>query len=256
MAFSRAACTIAVFSALSIKVCVSFAPVSSRGACTRGVFATSPVATWRMGTNSRHVAPKSFSLLSTQDDSADKLSAGQEAASSGEADQSSDDSLELTDEEKTIISRIKIMFKGNKDDEKLTTRQRLAKMGMSALLSYGFVSNMSYSVSVSLAWYGFSKKTGLSPLAPGQWKPFLAVYAGFYVFNNFVRPIRVALAAGVTKYFDATVNFIQRKTKFSRSASVGTVVFLANFCGTLAAMSFGIMLASIAAGVPVFPPKA
>ena len=40
----------------------------------------------------------------------------------------------------------------------LTTRERLAKMGLSALLSYGWVSNMSYAVTLSLSWYLFSKK--------------------------------------------------------------------------------------------------
>ena len=167
--------------------------------------------------------------------------------------------VEVTDdggEPKTgFLARIKASMKSQEDDG-LTFKQRLAKMGLSALLSYGFVSNMSYSVTVSLAWFGFSKKTGLSPLAPGQWKPFLAVYASFYIFNNFVRPIRLAVSVGVTPYFDRAVAAIQRKTKLSKSASIGIVVFLANFCGTLTAMSMGILLASIAAGVPVFPPKA
>ena len=40
----------------------------------------------------------------------------------------------------------------------LTTSQRLAKMGLSALLSYGFVSNMSLSATVSVAWFSFNKK--------------------------------------------------------------------------------------------------
>ena len=74
------------------------------------------------------------------------------------------------------------MFPPKKDSDGLTVGQKLRKMGMSVLLSYGFVSNMSYSVTVSLAWYIHSKRTGLSPLAPGQWPQFLAVYAGFYVF--------------------------------------------------------------------------
>ena len=43
-------------------------------------------------------------------------------------------------------------------DDGLTFRQRLAKMGLAAVLSYGWVSNMSYSVSVSLAWYVSSKR--------------------------------------------------------------------------------------------------
>jgi hypothetical protein len=46
----------------------------------------------------------------------------------------------------------------------LTTRERLAKMGLSALLSYGWVSNMSYAVTLSLSWYGFSKQVSESIL--------------------------------------------------------------------------------------------
>jgi len=142
--------------------------------------------------------------------------------------------------------------KSDPEDDGLTFKQKLAKMGLSALLSYGFVSNLSYCVTVSLAWFGFSKKTGLSPLAPGQWKGFLAVYAGFYVFNNFIRPMRLAISIGVTPYFDKAVAAIQRKTKCSKSVSIGIVVFLTNICGTTSLMSLGIYIASLAAGVPIF----
>lgn len=45
-----------------------------------------------------------------------------------------------------------------KSSENLSTKELLAKMGLSTLLSYGFVSNMSYCVTVSLAWFGFTKK--------------------------------------------------------------------------------------------------
>ena len=48
-----------------------------------------------------------------------------------------------------------------KPDDGLTFRQRLAKLGLAVVLSYGFVSNMSYCVSVSAAWYIFSKRVGL-----------------------------------------------------------------------------------------------
>lgn len=271
MIFYGVPCTFTFFLALRLRVGVSFAPSPHRPmSCVRGVSLATPVVTRYVDEYRRPTLIGISSLPSKSDGNSDShhdeadgdksvgsgITSDTEVSESSKAGESSDDLLEITDEEKTIIYRIKRMFKGNKEDEKLTTKQRLAKMGLSALLSYGWVSNMSYSVSVSLAWYGFSKKTGLSPLAPGQWKPFLAVYAGFYVFNNFVRPIRVALAIGVTKYFDTAVNFIQNKTKLSRSASIGVIVFLANFCGTLAAMSFGVSLASAAAGVPIFPPKA
>lgn len=155
-----------------------------------------------------------------------------------------------------LISKIKSMFKkDNKNSDGLTTKERLAKMGLSALLSYGWVSNMSYAVTLSLSWYTHSKKTGMSPLAPNQWKPFLAVYAGFYVFNNIIRPLRFGMSVVVSRYFDNFVNFIQRKSGLGRKASIGVVVFLANVCGTFAAMGLGVSIASALAGVPIFPAK-
>jgi hypothetical protein len=46
----------------------------------------------------------------------------------------------------------------NGSSDGLTFRQRLAKMGLATVLSYGWVSNMSYGVTVSTAWYIFSKR--------------------------------------------------------------------------------------------------
>lgn len=62
------------------------------------------------------------------------------------------------DNEKTtgIVGKIKNLFKA--PDDGLTWKERMAKAGLSVLLSYGWVSNMSYAVSLSLAWFGFSKK--------------------------------------------------------------------------------------------------
>ncbi len=42
----------------------------------------------------------------------------------------------------------------------------------------------------------FVKTSGNSPLAPGQWQGFLAVYAGLWAMQNFIRPIRFTLALG------------------------------------------------------------
>ena len=193
---------------------------------------------------------------------------------------------DLNDGSTSFLKQIRNRLK-RKPSDALTTRQRLAKMGLSALLSYGFVSNMSLCVTVSLAWFSFSKKVGLlcpclyvnishssssfmpmiqflykythqfgkSPLAPGEWKGFLALYAGFYVFNNIVRPIRVAVSVAISPYFENAIQYIQTKTNMSRPLSITLVVFLANVCGTLSFMSAGIYASSKLAGVPVFPPK-
>lgn len=160
----------------------------------------------------------------------------------------------------------------------ITNRQRLAKMGLTAALSYGFVSNMSFAVLSSIAWYIFSKRvshergrhlffailslltifrynvqTGLSPLAPGQWKGFLAVYAGFFVFNNIVRPLRMALAIAICPAFDQAVDWVQKRVGLNNKAiAVGITVFLTNVVGTLVAFASGVSVASHLAGVPVF----
>jgi hypothetical protein len=56
----------------------------------------------------------------------------------------------------TWKTKIRNYLKG--PDDGLTFKQRLAKMGLATALSYGWVSNMSYSVTVSAAWYIFSKQ--------------------------------------------------------------------------------------------------
>ena len=57
----------------------------------------------------------------------------------------------LTPKKKSFVARMKSYFQPA--DDGLTFRQRLSKMGLSVLLSYGWVSNMSYGVSVTCAWY-------------------------------------------------------------------------------------------------------
>lgn len=142
-----------------------------------------------------------------------------------------------------------------KSDKNMSTKEMLAKMGLSTLLSYGFVSNMSMGACVTCSWYAFARKTGLSPLAPNQWKGFLGVYAGFYVINNFLRPFRIAASIAISKYFDEAITKIQTKTKLPRAAAIATVVFLANVVGTCTVMGGGIFMASTLAGVPIFPGK-
>ena len=90
------------------------------------------------------------------------------AAISGESDSDSDSGDSSFSDEETTLSkdvapawkRVVLFYKYNKDgsiksksddDDGLTFKQKLAKMGLSALLSYGFVSNMSYCITVSLA---------------------------------------------------------------------------------------------------------
>mmetsp|Transcript_19866 Transcript_19866/g.25587 ORF Transcript_19866/g.25587 Transcript_19866/m.25587 type:complete len:291 (-) Transcript_19866:284-1156(-) len=155
-----------------------------------------------------------------------------------------------------LVQRIKNYFGGNKDDEKLTFRQKMSKMGLAVALSYGWVSNMSYCVSVSIAWYIFNKRTGLSPLAPGQWKGFLAVYSGFYIFNNIIRPVRLAASVAVSPYFEKLVLKVQEKLRLKKKATAVTLtVLIVNLIGTTGLMFGLVSVAASLSGVPVFVPK-
>ena len=64
------------------------------------------------------------------------------------------------DNKEGVLSKLNAWRKktfAKKSPDDLTFKQKLAKAGLSVLLSYGFVSNMSYTVTVSLAWYVFTK---------------------------------------------------------------------------------------------------
>jgi hypothetical protein len=59
----------------------------------------------------------------------------------------------------TFLRRIRTFGKRNdNNNEDGNFRQQLVKMGLAAGLSYGFVSNMSYCVTVSIAWYIAGKR--------------------------------------------------------------------------------------------------
>ena len=83
----------------------------------------------------------------------------------------------------------------------------------------------------------------------------MAVYAGFWVFNNIIRPARLAVAVAVSPKFDLVVNNIQDRFGVSRGVAIGITVIVANLIGTTAFMCAGILAASVAAGVPIFPGK-
>lgn len=160
-----------------------------------------------------------------------------------------------TEKDQNRFQQLKARLYPKEEEDGLTFRQKLAKAGLSVVLSYGWVSNLSYCVSVSIAWYIFTKSKQISPLAPGQWKPFLGVYAGFYVFNSFIRPFRFAISVGVSRYLDRVIAKIQNALKVNKGIAIFITVMLLNVVGTCALMFAGVSLASLASGVPIFPGK-
>ena len=51
-------------------------------------------------------------------------------------------------------------LKTKKNNDEVPLKEKLLKLGLAAFLSYGFVSNMTYAVMLSLAYFVFTSKTG------------------------------------------------------------------------------------------------
>mmetsp|Transcript_3578 Transcript_3578/g.12846 ORF Transcript_3578/g.12846 Transcript_3578/m.12846 type:complete len:257 (+) Transcript_3578:95-865(+) len=132
-------------------------------------------------------------------------------------------------------------------------KKALASLGTSALLSYGWVSNVSYITCVLIATASVMKATGLSPLAPveGQLAKFGVVYGGLFVLQNVIRPIRFGISVAVSPFFDKLVTFFQNRLGVARPFAFGICVFLVNVCGTIAYLVGGLLLVSSFLGVPM-----
>ncbi len=227
---------------------IAYAPLNPRCATTRAIPCTKPLSSLTPLPYKSSVT----GLYSYQDTNPRSISSLSPLFSS---ESESEEPNEPVPEKKSFLGKAMDMIKP-KSSEKLSTKETLKKMGLSVLLSYGFVSNMTYCVITGLSWFTFSKKTGLSPLAPGEWKKFLAVYAGFYVFANIIRPFRIGLSVAISKYFDSALEQIQKKANVSKGVAIGILMFMANVVVNCAVMAFGIFLASMFSGVPIFPGKA
>ena len=156
------------------------------------------------------------------------------------------------------IKRIRAWFGKYAKVDKAT----LAKSGVDAFFTYGVVSNLNAGLTLSLAWGTFSRASGLSPLAPGQWKSFLAVYVGIYAtLGTVLRPFRFALAIGLTPTYSDMISrvrgrlpFRDSNPKLNRSLALFLVSLLGNSVVTCAFIAFGVWFAGLVTGVPPFPP--
>ncbi len=168
------------------------------------------------------------------------------------ADSTVSEEIALTEPPKrSKWQRITTFFK-NMRSKKYVTKDAVKKFGYNFLLSYAFVSNVSYVTCTIISYLTHAKATGKSPLEPGQWKPFLAIYAGLWAVNNFLRPARFALAITILPIFDKLIDKIQNKVKCKRSIATGIAIFCVNVVGTLSFLTVGLLVASKISGVPVF----
>lgn len=130
-------------------------------------------------------------------------------------------------------------------------RKAIAKMGIDFGLTYNMISNINGSFTLSAAWYISSMKTGLSPLAPGQWRSLLAAYASLYVVAALIRPFRIALALGATHKMEHLLQYMQKRIGCTRPSAIG-MVFGFGVVLWLTCCFTGVTLASALAGVPLW----
>ena len=105
-----------------------------------------------------------------------------------------------------------------------------------------------FTAQVSLSWITCSRATGLSPLAPGQWKGFLAAYGALYLsLGSLLRPLRIALSVTVTPAYTRFVGRIRDRLPFrttrpalNRTLAIIVVALLLNFVGTCAIVFLGV----------------
>ncbi|CAB9502268.1 expressed unknown protein [Seminavis robusta] len=137
------------------------------------------------------------------------------------------------------------------DEDGVTLKQKLAKKGFAAFATYIFLGNFSSVSLLSCAWYVFSVRTGVSPIAPGQWKPFLAVLSGFLAINVAIKPVKISVALAATPLTERAMGCLKHKCHGSKSLTTGLVLsFL--IVAALCSLSGGVIVASTLAGVPVF----
>eukprot|EP00878_Enallax_costatus_P004200 GHUV01004430.1.p1 GENE.GHUV01004430.1~~GHUV01004430.1.p1 ORF type:complete len:219 (+),score=52.32 GHUV01004430.1:219-875(+) len=135
-------------------------------------------------------------------------------------------------QKKTILQHIKYFFVGVGLD-----KERLKALGMGAFASYGFISNLNYGTCLGMAWLAFVKKYGVAPTAPGQWKVFLAFYAGLWAMQNFARPLRISLALAMAPAFDKAITTIGVKLNIDKKWAFG--IFLLGMAAITTTTLFG-----------------
>ncbi|GAB4823513.1 hypothetical protein N2152v2_010559 [Parachlorella kessleri] len=88
-------------------------------------------------------------------------------------------------------------------------KNRLAALGLAAVLAYGLFDGISYTTAFSIAFLGYEARTGLNPTqnVADLVKICVLMWAG----NNVTRPFRIAGAAGLAPFMDRLMDRLQAR---------------------------------------------
>jgi hypothetical protein len=124
---------------------------------------------------------------------------------------------------------------------------------MAAFMVYGFFMTLVSSTGIWISWYIHAHKTGLSPLATGQVKPFLALNATWFMFQHALRPLVLGVSVALTPPFTRLAHAYAQRFHTSPSRAVLITGLFANTVVASLLMGAGIWGAALLAGVPIFP---
>lgn len=142
-------------------------------------------------------------------------------------------------------------------------RKKMQTLGVDFMFTYGVVSNLNVAVTAALAWGVFCRTTGLSPLAPGQVKGYVAAYTTIYLsLGTVLRPVRMAFAVTATPLYARAVAKVRQVLPFresrpplNRTLAIILLSILLNVFATGILAALGCSLASLITGVPLLPPR-
>jgi len=130
---------------------------------------------------------------------------------------------------------------------------RVIQQGPAVYLTHFMMAQNFKVVFASVSWYFFCLKTGMSPLFPGQWKPYVAIFAACMAVDMYITPVRLAFAIGHAPKMDRFMLFLKGKL-YDSKAIAAVLVWVGIVVLNLGLLVVGIALASLLAGVPIFEP--
>lgn len=143
---------------------------------------------------------------------------------------------------KTVYKKITNLFGVDK--------QAIRSKGVSFFLTYSILSNLNGALSLTFAWYLTVKRTGVSPLVPGQKTALLTSYAMIYGALQILKPFRVAAAIAMSKLSAEYLVMTEDKLKCSRNVAIGCQYAMGQL---MMGVTFlvGVTVVSLLTGVPL-----
>ncbi|GBG75487.1 hypothetical protein CBR_g20118 [Chara braunii] len=113
-------------------------------------------------------------------------------------------------------------------------RAQVAKLGLAAVLAYGLIDGIMYTIFFIIAFLGYEKSTGQNPAR--NLKALLAVVIIMWTGNNFTRPFRLAGAAALAPVFDKGIKKLQKALNLPNEAAAFALATatIAGVCLTIA----------------------